>query len=103
MGYGRICPHKKLLPLKGCFAMVHSPDGDTDVFEIVAGVLQEDTLASLFIICLDYVLQTLTNLNLFHIKKKTTTQDADYINDLGLLANTIIDDDDNIFIKNTKE
>ena len=38
---------------------VRSPDGDTDHFEIVAGVLQGDRLApSLFIICLDYVLRT---------------------------------------------
>ena len=38
---------------------VHSPDGDIDCFDIVAGVLQEDTLAPyLFIICLDYVLRT---------------------------------------------
>ena len=38
---------------------VHSLDGDTDVFDIVAGVLQEDTLAAyLFIICLDYMLRT---------------------------------------------
>ena len=37
---------------------VHSPDGDTDFFNIVADILQGDTLApSLFIICLDYVLQ----------------------------------------------
>ena len=37
---------------------VCSPDGDTDYFDIVAGVLQEDTLAPyLFIICLDYVLR----------------------------------------------
>ena len=36
---------------------VHSSDGDTDYFDIVAGVLQGDTLAPyLFIICLDYVL-----------------------------------------------
>ena len=36
-----------------------SPDGDTDYFDIVAGVLQRDTLApNLFIICLDYVLRT---------------------------------------------
>ena len=36
-----------------------SPDGDTDYFDIVAGVLQGDTLAPyLFIICLDYVLRT---------------------------------------------
>ena len=35
---------------------VHSLDGDTDFFDIVAGVLQRDTLAPyLFIICLDYV------------------------------------------------
>ena len=36
-----------------------SPDGDTEYFDIVAGVLQRDTLAPyLFIICLDYVLRT---------------------------------------------
>ncbi len=34
---------------------VRSPDDDTDYFNIVAGVLQGDTLAPyLFIICLDY-------------------------------------------------
>ena len=39
---------------------VYSPDGDTEYFDIVAGVLQGDTLAPyLFIICLDYVLRTL--------------------------------------------
>ena len=38
---------------------VRSPDGDTDYFDIVAGVLHGDTLALyLFIICLDYVLRT---------------------------------------------
>ena len=38
---------------------VRSLDGDADYFDIVAGVLQGDTLASyLFIICLDYVLRT---------------------------------------------
>ena len=37
---------------------VHSPDGDTEYFDIVAGVLQGDTLAPYFIICLDYVLRT---------------------------------------------
>ena len=38
---------------------VRSPDGDTEYFDIVAGVLQADTLAPyLFIICLDYVLRT---------------------------------------------
>ena len=38
---------------------VHSPDGDADYIDIVAGVLQGDTLAPyLLIIGLDYVLRT---------------------------------------------
>ena len=38
---------------------VHSPNGDTEYFDIVAGVLQGGMLAPyLFIICLDYVLRT---------------------------------------------
>ena len=38
---------------------VRSSGGDTDYFDIVAGVLQGDTLAPyVFIICLDYVLRT---------------------------------------------
>ena len=38
---------------------VCSSDGDTDYFDIVAGVLQGDTLAPyLFIISLEYVLRT---------------------------------------------
>ena len=40
-------------------AKVRSLVGDTDYFDIVAGVLQGDKLAQyLFIICLDYVLRT---------------------------------------------
>ena len=36
---------------------VHSPDGDTDFFDIAAGVLRGDTLVPyLSIICLNYVL-----------------------------------------------
>ena len=43
---------------KDTSAMVRSPDGDTSLFDIVAGVLQGDTLALfLFIIALDYVLR----------------------------------------------
>ena len=39
-------------------AKVISPDGETNFFEILAGVLQGDTLAPyLFIIVLDYVLR----------------------------------------------
>ena len=37
--------------------ILKSPNRDTDYFDIVAGVLQGDTLAPyLFIICLEYVL-----------------------------------------------
>ena len=35
---------------------VHSLDGDTDFFDIIASLLQEETLAPhLFIICKDYI------------------------------------------------
>ena len=38
---------------------VRSPDGDTEYFDIVAGVLKGDTLTPyIFIICLDCVLRT---------------------------------------------
>ena len=40
-------------------AKISSPDGDTDFFDIVARVMQGDKLVPyLFILCLDYVLQT---------------------------------------------
>ena len=53
---------------------VHPPDGDTDYFEIVAGVLQGDTLAPyLFILCLDYMLRMAIDLmkeNSFKLTKE---------------------------------
>ena len=78
---------------------VRSPDGDTEYFDIVAGVLQGDTLAPyLFIICLDYVLRTSIDKireNGFELTKKRsrrypikTITDADYANDIAILANT---------------
>ena len=78
---------------------VRSPDGDTEYFDIVAGVLQGDTLAPyLFIICLDYVLRTSIDKireNGFELTKKRSKRypakaitDADYADDLALLANT---------------
>ena len=78
---------------------VRSPDGDTEYFDIVAGVLQGDTLAPyLFIICLDYVLRTSIDKireNGFELTKKRsrrypakTITDADYADDIALLANT---------------
>ena len=75
---------------------VHSPD--RDYFDIVAGVLQGDTLASyLFIICLDHVLRT----SIDKMKEKSfklangrsrrypaqTITDINYANDIALLAN----------------
>ena len=77
---------------------MRSPDGDTEYFDIVAGVLQGDTLAPyLFIICLDYVLRTSIDKireNGFELTKKRsrrypakTITDADYADDIALLAN----------------
>ena len=77
---------------------VCSPDGDTDYFDIVAGVLQGDTLATyLFTICLDYKLTTSIDKmkdNSFKLTKERsrrypaqTSMDMDYANDIALLAN----------------
>ena len=50
---------KKFARIEWSKVKVRSPDGNTEYFDIVAGVLQGDTLATyLFIICLDYVLRT---------------------------------------------
>ena len=78
---------------------VRSPDGDTEYFDIVAGVLKGDTLAPyLFVICLDYVLRTSIDKireNGFELTKKRsrryptkTITDANYIDDIAILANT---------------
>ena len=65
---------------------VRFPDEDTDYFDIVAGELQRDTLASyFFIICLDYVLRTLIDKikeNGFELTKKRSRR---------YLTKTIID------------
>ena len=78
---------------------VRSPDGDTEYFDIVAGVLQGDTLAPYhFISCLDYVLRTLIDKireNSFELTEKRsrrypekTITDADYTDDIAILPNT---------------
>ena len=81
-------------------SMVRSPDGDTDFFDIVSGVLQGDTLAHyLFIIFLGYTLRksadinkelglTLTRAKSSRYPAKTIT-DIDYADDIALLSNTI--------------
>ena len=77
---------------------VRSPDGDTDYFDIVAGVPQGDIFASyLFIICLDYVPRTSIDKikeNGFELTKKRsrrypakTITEADYADDMAILAN----------------
>ena len=77
-------------------SLVRSPEGDTEFFDILAGVLQGNTLAPfLFAICLDYVLRIsvdkcndyyltleLARSRRFPTKKIT---DADYANDLALV------------------
>ena len=78
---------------------VRSPDGDTDYFDIVADILQGDTLAPyLFIIWLDYVFRRSIDKmkdNGFKLAKERirrypaqTITDADYAHDVALLANT---------------
>ena len=77
---------------------VHSPDCDTDYFDMVAGVLQGDTLAPyFFIICLDYVLRTSIDKikeKDFKLTKERSRRylakiitDADYADDIALLVN----------------
>ena len=74
---------------------VCSPDGDTDYFDIVAGVLLRDTLAP-YLICLDYVLRTSIDKikeNGFKLIKERNrsypTQTITDANDIALLANAI--------------
>ena len=87
---------------KNTRSLVRSPDGDTDFFEILAGVLQGDTLAPyLFIICLDYVLRVSADKNQdlgFTLAKARSKRhpakmitDVDYADDLAL-ASDIIED-----------
>ena len=79
---------------------VRSPDGDTDYFDITAGVLQGDTLAPfLFIVCLDYVLRKSMNINLgFTLEVKKSRRhpaikitDIDYADDLAVVTDNIKD------------
>ena len=83
-------------------ATIITPDGETESFNITAGVLQGDTLAPfLFVVVLDYVLRmSLDNMN----EKGLTTQprrssrhpaqhltDLDFADDLALIAESISD------------
>ena len=93
------CSHKDALYFN-TKVKVCSPDVNTDFFDIVAGVLQGDSLAPYqFIICLDYILWMPIDLmkeNGFTPKKARsrwypvqTITDADYANDIALLTNSL--------------
>ena len=82
-------------------AKVMSPDGETDVFEILMGVLQGDTLAPfLFVIVLDYALRTAINgreesLGFTMIPRKSRRvtakmqTDLDFADDIALISDHI--------------
>ena len=82
--------------------MVRSPDGNTEFFDIVSGVLQGDTLAPfLFIHGLDYVLRISADLHAdlgFTLTRARSSRylaqfitDVDYADDLALLSDTTED------------
>lgn len=81
-------------------AKVVSPDGDTDIFDIQAGVLQGDTLAPfLFILVLDYVLRISLDTSSHKgilLKAKQSSRnpdlfltDLDFADDLALISESI--------------
>ena len=87
---------------KNTKSLVRSPDGDTDFFDILAGVLQGDTLAPfLFVITLDYVLRTSLDKNSecgFTLTERLSSRnpankltDVDYADDLAITADTVLD------------
>ena len=84
---------------KDTIAQVLTPDGDTEFFEILAGVLQGDTLAPfLFIVALDYVLRDATRESTIGLTlterqsrrhPETNITDVDFADDLALMSNTL--------------
>ena len=79
---------------------VRSLDGDTDLYDIAAGVLQGDKLApTCFIICQDYMLRTSIDLIKeisFQQEKERNRRypaqnitDVDHTDDIALLASTL--------------
>ena len=84
----------------GTKARVVTPDGTTDEFELLAGVLQGDTLAPfLFIIVLDYALRMATGnhekLGFTIRPRKSRRQsaekilDLDFADDIALMSDNI--------------
>ena len=88
-----------MMLFKNTKVKVRSSDGDTHYFNMVAGVVQGDTLAPyLFIMCLEYVLRMSIDKmknNSFKLAKKRSRRypaqritDVDYSDDRALLENT---------------
>ena len=83
------------------WAKVRTPDGDTEPFQILAGVLQGDTLAPfLFIIALDYALRCAISGREeelgFTLKRRASRRvpakmmtDLDFADDISLLSDTV--------------
>ena len=87
---------------KNTMAQVVTKDGNTEFFNIKAGVLQGDTLAPyLFIIMVDYIMRTATQDSEhlgFTITERqnrrhpaTYLTDTDFADDIALLSNTVAD------------
>ena len=86
---------------EGTRARVVSPDGETDYFNVLAGVLQGDTLAPyLFAIVVDYLMRKAINgmeeelgFTLRHRRSRrtapVTVTDLDFADDIALLCNEI--------------
>ena len=81
-------------------AQVLSPDGDAEFFDILARVLQGDTLVSyLFVIALDYVMRQAvgneSNLGFTFDRSRSRWHpakvicDIDFADDIALLSNTL--------------
>ena len=99
-------PTRMLGAIKLCYqnlrAKVVSPDGDTDIFKIHAGVMQGDTLAPfLFVTVLDFALRRAINgkeeeLGLTINKRQSrrleaeTICDLDFADDIVLMSDTVV-------------
>ena len=93
-------------------SMVRSPDGDTELFDINSGVLQDTLAPLLFIITLDYVLRTSIDLHKdlgLTLQKSrgrryptVTITDADYAVDLVLFADSCSDAEKLLYVLEEK-
>ena len=91
-------PTSLMMLYKNTKAMVRSPDGDTDFFEFVARVLQEDFIIATYVNILPWLHTGLCHRSykrkIFHIKKEEVNDiqknlwDPNYLYNLEFLSNT---------------